>query len=111
MGGAGHFLWISKTGETEETAKDTHFPYRQFLQARDIKSQTEKCTEKLEIRNEGFSTPRNETEEVYKAELQLDTPNAIQAKLPDRTKIMCLIDTGATETLIFGNRNSRFHLP
>jgi hypothetical protein len=97
MGGAGHFLLISKSGDRERSTEDTDFPYRRFLQARDIKSQTEKGTEKLEIKKEGFSTPRNEKEEVYKAELKLDTPNAIRARLPDRTKIMCLIDTRATE--------------
>jgi hypothetical protein len=28
MGGAGHFLWISKSGEREQSTEDTDFPYR-----------------------------------------------------------------------------------
>ena len=104
MGGAGHFLRLSKSERKKPEEEDTAFPYGQFLQARNITSKPEKATEKLEIRREGFSTPKTEKEEVYQAELQLDTPNAIRAKLPDRTKLMCLIDTGATETLISETR-------
>ena len=100
MGGAGHFLRLSKSERKEPEEEETAFPYGQFLQARNITPRPKQTTEKLEIRKEGFSTPKTEEEEVYQAELQLDTPNAIRAQLPDRTKLMCLIDTGATETLI-----------
>jgi hypothetical protein len=100
MEGAGHFLQISKTIDKDVTPEDSEFTYRQFLQARDIKTPTKESSEKLEIKKEGFSKPLSEKEEVYKAELKLDTPNAIRAKLPDKTKLMCLIDTGATKTII-----------
>ena len=101
IGGARHFLGISRKDEENVDSEKSDFTHRQFLQARVIKKAPARdVSEKLEIRKEGFSEPASEREEVYKAELKLDTPNAIHAKLPDKTKMMCLIDIGATETLI-----------
>jgi hypothetical protein len=101
IGGAGHFLRVSRKDEEDVRSEDPEFTHGQFLQARVIKKAlTKEKSERLEIRIEGFSEPTNEREEVYKSELKLDTPNAIRAKLPDKTKMMCLIDTGTTETLM-----------
>jgi hypothetical protein len=64
MGGAGHFLRLSKSGGRNPNTEDYEFPCRQFLQARNITPKPEGVTEKLEIRKEGFSTPKSEEEEI-----------------------------------------------
>ena len=68
IGGAGHFLRLSKSERKEPEEEETANPYGQFLQVRNITPRPKQTTEKLEIRKEGFSTPKTEEEEVYQAE-------------------------------------------
>ena len=76
---------ISRKDEDDVKTEDPEFTHRQFLQARVIKkAPTKEKSERLEIRKEGFSEPASEREEVYKAELKLDTPT--QSEQNCRTK-------------------------
>ena len=72
IGGAGHFLWLSRKDEEDVESEKSDFTHRQFLEVRAIKtSPAREMSEKLEIRREGFSEPASEREEVYKAELEV----------------------------------------
>jgi hypothetical protein len=102
IGGSGHFLCISRKEEHTQDHTDPAYAHQSFLQAADVKpTKRRSLTPKVEIIRSHFEEPAKEMENSYTAELKLDTPNAISVKLLDKSTIMCLVDTGAMETLIF----------